>query len=761
MKRAFPQKVKPLSCSLSADADIAGQHNRASVSGSRRSRTSAAMLGLALSMGASGVLLPRHGDEAVAADAKPTEATPIQSSDAVAPRSASTTEAESASSISSEIAAEHIVREGQTLWKISNLYQVSIDVIAAANQLESTSPLFVGQVLRIPGVRYPVVAESSASPQAIAPVLINESRSPASTSPSNSRATVSSRASDEALKRDQDAALRVLQQRRDELRSRLDAIATPSPLSVTAGQPVSNLIAAAPSEALPSLQPSAALEEDKPGASESIDKANETSDRSAVLPEPSELPMNLALNTVPVVPTTSAMPSLSEVETVEHHEVLPGETVMSLARAYNVPVDVLARENDLSDPSFILVGQVLRIPSVSMVDISDVPSPLVAAAPTEPVFADSNVVSDRPLTQLGSNSWMDVAEPPSVAESSEPSLMDESESVVPATQADSLIVEESLSAASSTQVPSEVLSTPEDAQYGSEGLQFSPQSSASASPLEQLMNDVASLREQARGQRVAIATPTLERSDSATVFSPALPEAAVPVETVEPVEADALSEEPDNVELAAINRPMVPSPSELRDRLEPRSRATDNVMNQVTQPADVVEPELVAAAPLGVDNYRSVVEPITGRMVSPDLPPLPNADTFLPGANSIFNGYIWPSSGVLTSGYGWRWGRMHRGIDIAGPIGTPIVAAASGVIEFSGWNSGGYGNMVEIRHGDGSMTRYAHNSRNSVQVGQRVEQGQQIAEMGSTGYSTGPHLHFEVHLPSQGTVNPMAYLPAQ
>jgi murein DD-endopeptidase MepM/ murein hydrolase activator NlpD len=101
---------------------------------------------------------------------------------------------------------------------------------------------------------------------------------------------------------------------------------------------------------------------------------------------------------------------------------------------------------------------------------------------------------------------------------------------------------------------------------------------------------------------------------------------------------------------------------------------------------------------------------------------------------------------------------MHRGIDIAAPTGTPIYAAAAGVVEHAGWNSGGYGNMVEIRHPDGSMTRYAHASRIHVRSGDEVEQGAQIADIGSTGYSTGPHLHFEVHLPSQGTVNPMAYL---
>ena len=104
---------------------------------------------------------------------------------------------------------------------------------------------------------------------------------------------------------------------------------------------------------------------------------------------------------------------------------------------------------------------------------------------------------------------------------------------------------------------------------------------------------------------------------------------------------------------------------------------------------------------------------------------------------------------------------MHKGIDIAGPIGTPIMASAPGEVVSAGWNSGGYGNLVKVKHSDGSLTLYAHNSRILVRKGQKVEQGQQIAEMGSTGYSTGPHLHFELHPIGRGAANPMAYLPKQ
>lgn len=117
---------------------------------------------------------------------------------------------------------------------------------------------------------------------------------------------------------------------------------------------------------------------------------------------------------------------------------------------------------------------------------------------------------------------------------------------------------------------------------------------------------------------------------------------------------------------------------------------------------------------------------------------------------------IWPTRGTITSNFGRRWGRLHKGIDIANRKGTPIYAADSGVVTFSG-RSGGYGNLVKISHGGGLLTYYGHLSSRSVSVGQNVKRGQLIGYMGSTGNSTGSHLHFEVRV--NGTaVNPRRYL---
>jgi murein DD-endopeptidase MepM/ murein hydrolase activator NlpD len=120
------------------------------------------------------------------------------------------------------------------------------------------------------------------------------------------------------------------------------------------------------------------------------------------------------------------------------------------------------------------------------------------------------------------------------------------------------------------------------------------------------------------------------------------------------------------------------------------------------------------------------------------------------------SGLIWPVSGPVTSGYGWRWGRMHEGIDIAVPTGTPVAAAASGQVIVAGW-MGGYGNLVVIDHGGGLATAYGHNSSFAVGSGSTVSQGQTIAYAGSTGNSTGPHVHFEVRV-NGSPVDPLGYL---
>jgi murein DD-endopeptidase MepM/ murein hydrolase activator NlpD len=130
----------------------------------------------------------------------------------------------------------------------------------------------------------------------------------------------------------------------------------------------------------------------------------------------------------------------------------------------------------------------------------------------------------------------------------------------------------------------------------------------------------------------------------------------------------------------------------------------------------------------------------------------PSAGPVRQGSGSM----IWPVSGAFTSPFGPRWGRLHAGIDLAAPEGTPSRAAESGRVVLAGW-TGGYGNYTCIAHGGALSTCYAHQSRYGTSVGANVSKGQVIGYVGNTGNSTGAHLHFETRV--NGTpVNPMGYL---
>jgi len=211
----------------------------------------------------------------------------------------------------------------------------------------------------------------------------------------------------------------------------------------------------------------------------------------------------------------------------------------------------------------------------------------------------------------------------------------------------------------------------------------------------------------------------------------------------------------------------------------PRVRFGDNLV-KIAQRYNLTLAELLRLNP-GLEAARLVVgtqirtaqsTPSRSRMIlglKPSAsgglswPEQPGFGTDQPNAPSEYTstGWIWPTKGIFTSGYGWRWGRMHRGIDIANNVGTPVLASRGGQVISAGWNDGGYGYLVEIRHDDGSLSRYAHNSQILVRSGDLVSQGSVISLMGSTGRSTGPHLHFEILPASRGAVNPLQFLPAR
>ncbi|MET0752719.1 MAG: peptidoglycan DD-metalloendopeptidase family protein [Pyrinomonadaceae bacterium] len=178
----------------------------------------------------------------------------------------------------------------------------------------------------------------------------------------------------------------------------------------------------------------------------------------------------------------------------------------------------------------------------------------------------------------------------------------------------------------------------------------------------------------------------------------------------------------------------------------------------------------------GVDESMRTLE-LNGKIVNttrarivPNKPIIEEGSTISVPADSIISinptseklNYQMPVKGRISSGFGTRFHpidkvtKFHAGMDIAAPVGTPIGAAAEGIVTFAGWSKG-YGNLVVIKHADGKETRYGHTSKMFVKEGDSVVAGQQIAAVGSTGKSTGPHLHFEVRENGQA-VNPQKFL---
>ncbi|MGZ4320330.1 MAG: M23 family metallopeptidase, partial [Gaiellaceae bacterium] len=192
---------------------------------------------------------------------------------------------------------------------------------------------------------------------------------------------------------------------------------------------------------------------------------------------------------------------------------------------------------------------------------------------------------------------------------------------------------------------------------------------------------------------------------------------------------------------ALVKQQLLSNQSSLSTAREHQKVALDQLSAQDRAEAEEID-ALQAASARIADQIRAA-QAQSGSASSPS-----------PAANP--GGLQWPVQGPVTSPFGWRWGRMHEGIDIAVGSGTPVHAAAAGTVIYAGWEEG-YGNFVVIDHGGGIATAYGHNTSVAVAVGQQVQQGQVIAYSGSTGHSTGPHVHFEVRV-NGNPVDPLGYL---
>jgi murein DD-endopeptidase MepM/ murein hydrolase activator NlpD len=207
-----------------------------------------------------------------------------------------------------------------------------------------------------------------------------------------------------------------------------------------------------------------------------------------------------------------------------------------------------------------------------------------------------------------------------------------------------------------------------------------------------------------------------------------------------------------------------------------------DTINAIAATYDIAADDVLSFAPNGLDSPDHIIEGsvlvLPGAVPPPPPPPPPVAPVappaeppglpaqgpvpagIAPSSGPVLVasvGYVWPVSGTLWGGFGPRWGSFHKGIDIGANAGTPVTAAASGQVILSTYSDNGYGNYVIVQHADGSETLYAHLSERYAVLGQNVSQGELLGAVGCTGWCTGNHLHFEVHV--GGPVDPMGYLP--
>lgn len=881
MTRGFPEGVKPLCSHAVMPSETAGRVVQASTDNrvavlpdvnskgevsaleqlkqalpdlgrSRRVHTSAAMIGLALSVGVSDLLLHAQGGQALAVE--PNSANASEAAVATTPTAADlsvpvseveTTEAPIATS-SSEAEAkpgvlEHVVQEGQTLWDIARLYRIDAAAIAASNHLPPGTVLRVGQILRIPTVNGIVhELQTGETLETVSETYQVATQQLAEINPETGEGVVAVPGNvNDLLKAKEEVALNRLKEKRQSLKQSLATLPTATPPEVataeTATQPTT-LLAQRPQEEITSTSsqhfPTPSALEGKVSSPGMAEEAT-----AAVVPTVPSLLRTGAAQDKPL--QIAAIPSLQTIA----YQVQAGDTLNDIANRYGTSQSELIALNRLQDPNVLWAGQTLQIPQavaqaadpVAVVGLRPegaeartevtLPSPLSASFRPEPAIAagDSQANSlyrvnpgdtlDAIARHYGVSRDLLVA----VNQIRDPNLIEVNQVLrIPQGNGRGYGV--------SGQVPV-VTGIPVDTQEATVATP-SPEATVFPTPISRAVTAPTStvpatpVGPRNSGLPVITGTPIPETSQEATV-------AFAPIGTRQP-QAPAVESTPDfelqqqyspyverlkaevmqlrsryanwtPTQTTAATAPIVPEASRTATiapnsssrpavapstptrsprtaaRVNPDLQGLENYNTgiyrrwQAGQTARVEAPkaapvpseQLLAAAPLTSEVYDPIIQQSLGRTVSPDLPALSNPDSYLPDAAPVFTGYIWPARGVLTSGFGWRWGRMHKGIDVAAPIGTPIVAAASGVVVTAGWNSGGYGNLVEIQHPDGSLTLYAHNNRILVRPGQQVEQGQQIAEMGSTGFSTGPHLHFEIHPAGRGAVNPIAFLPSR
>ncbi|MGL5034955.1 MAG: peptidoglycan DD-metalloendopeptidase family protein [Microcystaceae cyanobacterium] len=692
--------------------------------GYRRVRRSAAMIGLAISMSASGMVLSHKATATTATENPQTSLANISSDGETQLENNQSQVPVDQAMVSGEtekLAAPSLkyqVQSGENVWHISQQFRVNPDVLTASNQLSSAATLHQGQTIAIPVS--PSVQELKPlvlQPESQAPRIITAKPAIKSLIASSiTGRSPSFRIKPSAVETSQDNKVVALASPNPETRVTVADVSQPIQVIPPPTDNIEQTLVPAAQEAgvntaRPIATSSAPEQVASSGLAAPIPIAVPTPEVNAIAPARKEIEVPTESNT----PTSGAKLPVS----------LPMRRPVEEDSAFKTPDQPIAIAVIPSEAPQTVVSKAPLVTS-NQVSIPEAPT-VIQRVPTITAKPIYQVKAGDTLESIASDHGLKSSDLIQANQIDDPNLIKPSQSlVIPVTSPGTTAI--ALPTAQTNPVSFKVASA-----IAPVSSQPTLMSQAQAIPItveaapvtytEQIKTDIARIPVNVGQPQVIAQTATNESLDEQDVNPEWKNERRLPRGYVAPS----------------------PSLEQLQRNYRPRIRNIG------------VDGQIIGAAPSNPQEYNDRIRIPVGQEVSPDLPPL-SAPQF-PNAPGQMTSYIWPAKGVLTSGFGRRWGRMHKGVDIGGPVGTPVVAAASGEVISAGWSSGGYGNLVKIRHGDGSITYYAHNSRVWVRQGQIVAQGEQIADMGSTGRSTGPHLHFEIRPDGASAINPIALLP--
>jgi lysostaphin len=775
LKRALKKRVKAvLENTPSSDDAPVEQLNVINPKVNRRVRTKAAMIGLAISMGATSLLVTRQSDQAQAA--APVGSQKATSTIPAAPDTEvkfASTKLESRAVSSASVPENPVIVEPTAVSQVPGL-EAKWQVVASGMSVqvpvsETLSPTTYKNSIYLKSQVAQGLSNTSVNTDFQTVNKLSETTQKSSSTDNGRNTSLTARpqavASDTAngeinaqLKAQQEFALNRLQEKSNRLRKSLAELRSGESKNLSQYAGIELAQSSTVVEKTVLAQSEIAADASKANLISRLKQKQETNASVQQVTTPT-----------PATPTVVASASTA-------YEVKPGDTLAAIANHHGTSVSELVKVNSLNNPNQLQISQKLIIPT-AQVD---------TAVSFKPSFRESSNTTARvattPVNTAGVNLNLPVA-------SQLPVIADNSSIPVPTSvtannriQANTNIAPKTSSnAATSRGVGGDIPPTT----FAEIQLPKKPAQKVARAKNERLQSlqaEIQRLQEKYRAQQsgnlvvpeatetnniAAVQIPVSSANNLSPVsnFASRPTNLAIPIPVPTPIGNTTYSTQPVKPQFRAARPTSEPVNPEFLPNLPNLGSAS-----QWTPSRTPSSTKKIATPSTGVNSSDSLGR-MRGTTVSPQLPipPLAAVDQYLPRSidetlpppSTSSVAFTWPAKGVLTSGYGWRWGRMHKGIDIANSTGTPIIASAEGTVEKAGWNSGGYGKLVEIRHPDGSMTRYAHNSKILVQPGQQVSQGSTIALMGSTGHSTGPHSHFEIHASGKGAVNPIAMLPQE